>query len=140
MNNKLDVARAADDFLKNLERDKKLFGVDILKIRRECTWNEEYAIFVLQFDTNPDFNLNPRLDNDYIEYGFDENKFYKDVVCHLNKIFPSCTINHNKHCHEFEIEGPRCKKYFKKHRDELEDFVERNTEWAIFVPSVKCSG
>jgi hypothetical protein len=113
----MNVAKSVGEFLDKLH---SFNGVRIEYIDRESTWHEQYAIFTIGFDIYPGFMDET---NEYTEVIVDERKLYKDFEQALRKVVGECKIKHYPSCNEWEIQGPKCKAFFKEHADALEELA-----------------
>ena len=111
----MNVAEQADKFLKTVENGFN--GVPVVTLQRESIWHEQYAIFVLQFDTDMDRYGK----SEYHTQSFDYGAFERDFNKHMKKFFPNCKINYSEGCFEYEVCGPKCSEFFKEHSDKLEE-------------------
>jgi hypothetical protein len=107
----MNVAKVADEFLTTLEAYANARNAYI-EVHRECVWHESYAVFQLR-----------------LTWGGDE-KATQELV---RKTFPGCKVTYRDGCFEYEIEGPGCSEFFKKHSEEIEKLSE-SPEWRIFEP------
>lgn len=121
----MNVAEQANKFL-DFVKDG-LNGIQVIDLRKECTWHEQYAIFILQFDTYGDGDLPP-----YHEFNL--HQFEQDLDKCMKSFFPDCEINYSSGCFEYEIIGPKYLTFAKKHADALEEFECIEGGHKIFVP------
>lgn len=129
----VNVSQKVDKILTELEQSDSFNKVPILRLKRECTWSEQSACFVLQFDTLQ-FDLLRPIDNDYVTVDFDYDKIVDDFRSLLTKRLPGCTIDYHSGCHEWEVSGPQIKNYYKKHADAIESWYEQHPGFSIYVP------
>jgi hypothetical protein len=124
----MNIAEIADRMLKDIDANG-FNGVPTEEVYKESCWHEQYAIFVLSFDTLDFEDEGP---TEYHRRGFDYGKFMKDFTKYLVNLFPGCTINYTAGCHEYEIIGPEYKGFWKEYGDrveELESSREGVTHW-----------
>lgn len=132
MKKHIDVAVEVDKFLKTLEFVRQFNDVQILRLERQSTWTEQYANFILQFDTlNFDLASNP---GPYTRVEFDYDELTDDFRSVLQAYVPKCKIEYRHGCHEFEIQGPKIKSYYKKHADAIETWYEQHPGFSVFIP------
>ncbi len=121
---KLNVAKAADDFLDSI--CEGFNGVSIDSAQKECCWHEEYAIFLLYWD------LCGIDDGDTQYHSFDWDKLRADFDVYLRNHFPGCDIRVSCQGCEYEICGPGYKEFYKKHMDRLEELectLKKSCHW-----------
>ena len=133
----LNVATKAIEVLDKLQKSG-FGGLDVLNIKKEGVWHEEYAVFILNFD----FPIYDEPDTPYTTHSFDEDGFNSDLMYHLEFEFPKCKINFSKGCSEYEIIGPKYKSFYKKNFDAIEDIETRRGmgELVIYTPGMTYVG
>lgn len=111
-------------------------GINVMDGEKESCWHEQYAIFVLQFDTDFSSWFNDAEDNKYVEPArFDEHRFNKEFLDYLKKEFPGCKINVSYQNKEFEIIGPQYDAFYNKYFDDLEaGEMLNNGHWVFKKP------
>lgn len=107
----MNVAKVADEFLTKLEESAKTRKYYI-EVERECVWHESYAVFQLRLTWAGDERATQEL---------------------VRKTFPGCKVTYRSGCYEYEVEGPGCREYFKKHAEEIEKLSETKG-WKVFEP------
>lgn len=135
-----NVAEKASEVFDKIYKDG-WNGINVMDGEKECCWHEQYAIFILQFDTDFGSWFNDAEDNEYVRPArFDNYRFSKDFLKYLHKEFPGCKINVSVNDTEFEICGPKCSEFFDKHRDTLEDIEDTRPDgghWVFQTPKRK---
>lgn len=133
----VNVAKEVDNYLRTLEMVRQFNDVPFLRIERQSVWTEQYANFILQFDTLRFDLLSADVDDGYTEISFDYDSLVDDFRSVLQSYVPGCKIDYREGCHEWEIIGPDYDRYRQKYEDQIEDWHEQHSGFSIFVPQGK---